>query len=407
MQTARYRTELVYDPNETYEEYCARRQAALEQGRQAVRERRISGDLYLFYEYLIERVGAHKYTWIGEHTLAEVFGVDQSTIKRWLAKLIRAGLIRRQRQFGTTSRTYITDYDPATTLLDSEAQDPTATGPAETKPETDAAEIEPIGSQEDSGTAEHDRSFRRTDAPTFGADLRRDHTKVPHGTSGGGGWNDRSQNLGSASEIRRLLEQEEVTTFYLAPLLQQKPLDELRAVSRYLDQQHNVRDRARLFAALVSQGFGALLLAGRTKPPAAAGQRGGRPKAQPSHTPDHLKYVSGELGRYIKGYSLHREEAQLPPNPGLQTEAQPHSTTYAQTWQQVLHTVHATLLPSEFDTWVKETTLLLVEDGQAVVGTPNIFAREKLETPYYTQRLTEALQHSLGQPLSIKIVIGG
>lgn len=407
MQTERYRTQLVYDPNETYEQLGARRQHALDQGRQAVRERRISGDLYLFYEYLIERVGANKYTWIGEDTLAEVFGVDASTIKRWIAKLVRAGLIRRQRQFATSSRTYITAYDPATILLDGDAEDTAEANVPDPTMNIAPVEAEPEPVPQDQGSHADAVSFRRNDAPTFGADLRRD-LKDSHLNLGGGGKRTCSQNQGLAPEIRQLLERESVSGFYLAPQLQQTPLDELRAVSRYLDQQHNVKNRPRLFAALAVQGFGGLLLAGRAPQRLAHGKHGsGRaPQAQGARADDHLKYVSGALAPYIQGGSTQLEAAAVPADPGSQAVPAEPPSPIRQTWQQVLELMRPTLTEGEFRTWFADARLLQVEDGQAVIGTPHIFAREKL-TDCYQAQLIEALRTSLGQPVGVTIVIGG
>ena len=405
MQTQRYTTDLTYDPNETFEQFCQRRHHALEQGRQAVRERRISGDLYLFYEYLIERVGANRYTWVSEDTLAEVFRVDASTIKRWMAKLVRAGLIRRQRQFATSSRTYITAYDPKTVEPDAATQPsdqevaPTAT--QEGEHQADAATTT---TQEDQGSVSEDVSFRRTAAPTFGADLPRDPIKVQHLNRGGGGVGTSRKNQACAPEIRLLLEREGVTTFYLAPMLQQTPADELRAVSRYLDQQHNVRDRARLFASLAAGGFGALLLSGQAQRPP---QKSRRPAAAAQRPDDHLKYVSGALAPYIKGGPVQGDPAPAlsDPGPSLTDQAQPPSATLTQIWQQALEHLRLALPASEVATWFNDAALLDLDNERAVVGVPNIFARETL-TRCYQAQIAQALHVSCGRSVPVHIVIG-
>ncbi|HEY0602080.1 MAG TPA: DnaA N-terminal domain-containing protein [Herpetosiphonaceae bacterium] len=404
MQTARYRTDLAYDLDESYEQFCARRQHALEQGRQAVRERRISGDLYLFYEYLIERVGANRYTWVSEETMAEVFGVDASTIKRWIAKLVRAGLIRRQRQFATSSRTYITAYDPP--LLDAETAAPADERAPEPALMRDQAEADP--GPVDQGTTPEVISFRRIDAPTFGADLPRDSIKVQHLNPGGGGVTALRKHQPIAPEIRHLLEREGVSTFYLAPQLQQQPIEELRAVSRYLDQQHNVRDRARLFAALAVGGFGGLLLAGRVpQRPVQAKHRSDRAaQVQGTHPQDHLKYVSGALAPYIQGNTTPHESAAVPADPGPQTMQAELSSPTRQTWQQVLATLGHVLPASEIATWFADACLLQLHDGQAVIGTSNIFAREKLTNCYQAQ-IAQALAAHCGRSVQVQIELGG
>lgn len=404
MQTAHDRTELVYDPNETYEDFCARRQHAVEQGRQAVRERRISGDLYLFYEYLIERVGANRYTWVSEETLTEVFGVDASTIKRWIARLVRAGLIRRQRQFATSSRTYLTAYDPP--LLDAEAEAPADERTPEPAVMRDQAEADP--GPVDQGSTPEVVSFRRTDAPTFGADLPRDSIKVQHLNPGGGGVGIFRKNQAIAPEIRHLLEREGVHGFYLAPQIQQQPIEELHAVSRYLDQQHNVRDRARLFAALAVGGFGALLLAGRApqRSPHVKHRSGRAPQAQGTHVNTHLKYVSGALAPYIQGSTAPPESAAAPADPDPQVVQAVPPSPIRQTWQQALAALGHVLPASEIATWFAEAQLLQFDDGLAVVGVSNIFAREKLATCYQA-RIAQALSASCGRSVQVQIELGG
>jgi hypothetical protein len=407
MQMQRY-TDLTYDPNETYEQFCQRRQYALEQGRQAVRERRISGNLYLCYEYLIERVGANRYTWVSEDTLAEVFQVDASTIKRWMAKLVRAGIIRRQRQFATSSRTYITAYDPATVAPDDTVQPPSEPN---AEHQANAQEVEDkanAATQEDQGTITEAVSFRRTVAPTFGADLPPNTIKVQHLNPGGSGAGSPRKSQRVVPEIRLLLEREGVMTFYVAPQIQHIPLDELRAVSRYLDQQHNVRDRARLFATLAVSGFGALLLSGQAQRPAPAAQKAGRPPKAGQRPDDHLKYLAGPLAPYIKGGPPQADPAPAvsEPGPSPTDHAAPPSATLAQTWQQALDTLRQALPAREFQTWFDQTALMDLDDARAIVGVPNTFARETL-TRCYQAQIAQALHASCGRSVPVQIEIGG
>jgi predicted transcriptional regulator len=81
-------------------------------GDQAWRDGTIKAHHQKLYERLVDAVGAHQYSWIKVETLAAEFNADESTIKRWLAVLEKkASLIRRQRQFRTSSRTYLIAYD--------------------------------------------------------------------------------------------------------------------------------------------------------------------------------------------------------------------------------------------------------------------------------------------------------
>jgi hypothetical protein len=53
MQSLDITSSLAYNPTESWDAFCARKHHALEAGRQAVRERRIKGHVYLFYEAII------------------------------------------------------------------------------------------------------------------------------------------------------------------------------------------------------------------------------------------------------------------------------------------------------------------------------------------------------------------
>lgn len=58
----------------------------------------------------------------------------------------------------------------------------------------------------------------------------------------------------------------------------------------------------------------------------------------------------------------------------------------------------------EYETWLTETRLIAHEDGQAFIGVPNIFAREKLEAVYLSA-IEQALLTALGSAVRVQIVI--
>jgi chromosomal replication initiator protein len=76
-----------------------------------------------------------------------------------------------------------------------------------------------------------------------------------------------------------------------------------------------------------------------------------------------------------------------------------------QIWQAALGDLQLQLPRSEFDTWIKETTLVDLADNQAIIGTPNIFAREKLEGRYVNP-IRDTLHTILGYPVQVQVVIG-
>jgi hypothetical protein len=102
---------LAYDPHETLEQFFVRRANALQAGDQAWRAGKIKAHHQKLYERLVDAVGAHQYCWVKVETLAAEFKANESTIKRWLTALEHAQLIRRQRQFKSSSRTYLVAYD--------------------------------------------------------------------------------------------------------------------------------------------------------------------------------------------------------------------------------------------------------------------------------------------------------
>lgn len=73
-------------------------------------------------------------------------------------------------------------------------------------------------------------------------------------------------------------------------------------------------------------------------------------------------------------------------------------------WQRVQARLRAHLTQGDFDTWIRETALLNLDSEHAVVGCPNIFAREKLETQFL-EVMTDALAAELGQRRTLEIVI--
>ncbi|GAC1386274.1 MAG: hypothetical protein NVSMB42_06690 [Herpetosiphon sp.] len=78
-------------------------------------------------------------------------------------------------------------------------------------------------------------------------------------------------------------------------------------------------------------------------------------------------------------------------------------TTLSDLWQQVQVTLKHHLDDTDFETWIKPTTLLDLDDQTAVVGTPNVFAREALER--YRDTLAAALTAELQRPVAVMLAI--
>ena len=276
---------LAFDPDETLAQFFARKKDALAAGDQAWREGKIKAHHQKLYERLVDAVGAHQYSWVKVETLAVEFKADESTIKRWLTVLEKqAKLIRRQRQFKTSSRTYLVAYDQrqVQTASDDQAEHgasdepaPQPTAPAaaaatvtddhapqlDAAPDAQAADAAPV-------------FFECEDAPTYSAHVRPEVKNLPFNTSSDSG-SSVGVNGGTYTfdiitidpDIRAIIDDEVINSDHGRQVIAARPLDELRAVQSYLDTQTNVRDRSGLFVWLNERAFGAELLAGRTHTP--------------------------------------------------------------------------------------------------------------------------------------------
>jgi hypothetical protein len=87
-------------------------------------------------------------------------------------------------------------------------------------------------------------------------------------------------------------------------------------------------------------------------------------------------------------------------NPGSATA----SDRVRQLWPVALDHLRRQLPSIEFETWIKETSLIQVEDQQAIVGTPNIFVRDKLSDSY-APLIAEALHTILGFSVQVVVVL--
>lgn len=397
---------LAYNLAETHAEFRARQRRAYDAGRHAWQERRMPAYLIPFYESLVERVGANKYTWVSEETLAEAFHVDISTIKRWITKLVHAELIRRQRQFATSSRTYITAYDPTTILLTGDADTPALTEestPIEGDRHSDDQRHTDAAPQEAQTPLGEDISFQRIYEPSFSADLRRD-LKDSHLTLSGGGTNDRFQESKNVMnpEIIRLLEREGAHTLESTPKLFQYPVEELQAVSTYLDTQRNIEDRPKLFAWLVLRDFGRKLRTGEHEaaPARCTPDQQRRSKAK-LRADDPMRYINGAARDLVQGW---RAEDQTIPPATSTSDRDLHHARNMQLWQEVRERLQA-MLPSDALSWFTETELLELTEGRVVIGTPTCIERDKLRAEYQ-EAIRQAFHLVTMQPLQVQIELG-
>ena len=74
-------------------------------------------------------------------------------------------------------------------------------------------------------------------------------------------------------------------------------------------------------------------------------------------------------------------------------------------WNRVLEDLLAQIARGEFETWIKPSVLLDVQDGSAIVGVPNIFVRQEIEGRFLSI-LGTALEKILGYRVDLLVVIG-
>jgi chromosomal replication initiator protein len=74
-----------------------------------------------------------------------------------------------------------------------------------------------------------------------------------------------------------------------------------------------------------------------------------------------------------------------------------------QLWTAALGQLQIELSRANYDTWFKDTQVISEEDDVYLIGVPNAFAREWLESKYRSQ-VREALKHLLGKTVDVRFV---
>ncbi|MBA3947255.1 MAG: hypothetical protein H0X37_22185 [Herpetosiphonaceae bacterium] len=133
-------------------------------------------------------------------------------------------------------------------------------------------------------------------------------------------------------------------------------------------------------------------------------------RSQRSHGDSHQPTPVVQL----PGRSLPFSELGLVPaaDPGERTvllpqaDATSRAVLLPELWDITLREVQPQVTQSEWDTWLRSTVLLDVDDSEAIIGTPNIFVRQEVEQRY-AEVLQSALQAALCRQMHINVVIAG
>ena len=364
--------------DETREDMQARQRQAYGTGKEAWKEGRITGQVLQLYEELVRRVGGNPYCWIGEEALATDLNRSVSTIKRWMRQLVEAGLIRRERQFGHTTHTYIVAYDDycmtekaAVAATNSTARKPRtlkqqpASSCRQSIPEISSAHIHEGTTQTQIASAEKsEQPVERKDELSISSDSSRDSIKNQHlKLLGGGSGSESDHRRETTSSIR--LQEEGVCDSDVVGELQECPIEDVEAVIRYVARCRTSDDPRRpgLIVHLLRRGFGAHhhLYAPSTQERAAG--------------------ASADVPRSV------------------------HYRKVVAEWEEARTLLARQMAHEEYQTWIAHCELLLRDGDQVVLGVPNVFVRDEIEQRYQ-QQIGAALQTVYGQPVTIQVAIG-
>ncbi len=341
-------------------------------------------------------VGANRFTWVKEATLAVELHRSMSTIKRWMQQLVVARLIRRDRRFGATSLTYIVAYDVDDAHGDHLEEEPghaNAAGSTSLVSQADHCE-EPadISTPVDGGEEGVQVSpalelfFGRTSEPSISSFLVQDSVKNQNPKIGGDGTSTRdirSEIDGQTPAISQLQAEGVVDTGVLRELRHHQA-NEVERVVRYVTRCRTQDDPRRpgLIVHLLRRGFGSR----RRDRAAGAGNaiRDVSDEKRRSRRPAGGKSLADRPLEHLPSFT---------PDPALQ-----------QTWQQVLAPLATELVEAAYQTWLVSSRLLLLDGGHAVVATPNVFVRDTVIQEYRVP-IELQLQAVIGQPIMVEVVI--
>jgi hypothetical protein len=82
-----------------------------------------------------------------------------------------------------------------------------------------------------------------------------------------------------------------------------------------------------------------------------------------------------------------------------------HADPHLELWDKALARLSTLVDPVSWETWLAPTHLLDIIDNIAVVGAPNVFARDEVQRRYVPQIAT-ALSTELGRAVEVEVVIG-
>lgn len=381
------------EPEQVRNDYAARRTYAYGVGEALALQRTISADAYLFlYKELVRLCKDRTYCWAGVAWLAQRLQTSPGTVKRWLTQLVNAGLIQRTpRPGGDTALTSIPALQAYAEQIRTEQPpaQPRRSMPNEALTEWHVPSPPAIQPTEASFFAPAERIKAESRA---GSTSSRHTLKKPDPNPGPVGFgSSRSEHVPAASlprpvadapGVRRLVEAGVADPGVLQDLAAM-PLAEIDAICRYVAQQPHSYNPPGLIVTLARTGLGPALLRRRersTKRRSAAGavsapRASGNPPCQ----------------------------ATVAPGTAVQETTEP--SEWSTLWSTSKQLLAERIAAAEFTAWLDATQLIAWDGGRAVIGVPNVFARDALMSTYQSS-IAEVLHTLTDTAVTVEVVIG-
>src|SRR5258706_7127011 len=93
----------------------------------------------------------------------------------------------------------------------------------------------------------------------------------------------------------------------------------------------------------------------------------------------------------------------VPPSPELESPHRPMDAK--QVWRAALGELQVTLSPANFETWLRDTALVEVDDTRFRISVPNGFANDWLESRYRSL-ISQTLGRIVGYGVQVDFVVG-
>lgn len=371
-------------------EYNARRAYAYTIGEEHAIQRTISADAYLFlYKELVRLCMNRTYCWAGVDWLARRLQTSQGTVKRWLTQLVSAGLIQRKpRPGGDTALTTI----PALQVYDQQARaDQPPTPPVFARsPET----VDPHSPPPPTIRPSEPSFFVLTDrikAESYAGSALSRHTikklDLNLGSVGfGTGAPEQARPIHvprsiDTPSVRRLIEAGVADPSVLHELAVM-PIAEIEAICRYVAQQPDCYNPPGLIVALARTGLGPALLHRRES---SAKRRRGAGSMSPRRSTG-----SASCPTAIEPLAV--------------TQGTAEQSEWSALWVAAKQLLAERTSAAEFAAWIDITKLVGCRDGEAIIGAPNVFARDTLLSTYRSS-IAEVLRTLTSVPVTVEVVI--